>query len=78
MRGKQDLADSVAIKISLLLNIDTKLSSLENWVNIILRMSKCQAGVGKPPNLQDDILSHCSVNQLIILFKENCYLKALE
>lgn len=78
MRGKQDLADSVAIKISLLLSIATKLSSLENWVNIILQVSKCQAGVGKPPNQQDDILSHCSVNQLITLFKEICYLKALE
>lgn len=74
VRGKQDLADSVAIKISLFLSIATKLSSSENWVNIILQVSGRTWETSKPTK---NILSYCSVNQLIILFKENCYLKAL-
>lgn len=48
VRGKQDLADSEAIKISLFLNITTKLSLSESWVNIILQVSERSWEVSKP------------------------------
>lgn len=76
MRGKQDLADYVATKISLFLNIATQLSFSESWVSIILQVSGKPWEASKPQ--ENDISSYCSVSRLIILFTENYYLKALE
>lgn len=48
MRGKHDLADGVATKISLFLNIATQLSFSESWVDIILQVSGRPWEASKP------------------------------
>lgn len=46
MRRKEDVTDSVAIRISPLPNTATKVSSSESWVDILLQVSRVRQALG--------------------------------